>query len=147
LGEKLPVVKRPVADIQTLRQSVLMSYDLMVFDPLAAPRNREDFLSWYDAQTQWTEQHTYDDPKITTPALASWFAEMSRTFPPMNGPFASDDFDNPMVTDYSVGQSLIYAAFAWSQAEAAFETVDRLAAKHAVGFFDVSGEEGIIRFP
>ncbi len=124
-----------------------MSYDLMVFDPLVAPRNREDFLSWYDAQTQWTEEHTYQDPKITTPALASWLAEMWRMFPPMNGPFASDDFDNSRVTDYSIGRSIIYAAFAWSQAEAAFQAVDRLATEHAVGFFDVSSGEGVIRFP
>jgi hypothetical protein len=34
-----------------------MSYDLMVFDPAAAPRERDDFLRWYDAQTEWTEGH------------------------------------------------------------------------------------------
>jgi hypothetical protein len=49
--------------------------------------------------------------------------------------------------DYSIGRSVIYAAFAWSQAETAFEAVNRLAAKHGVGFFDVSSEQGEIRFP
>jgi hypothetical protein len=117
-----------------------MSYDLMVFDPDAAPREREAFQSWFDAQTEWTEEHSYEDPRITTPALASWFAEMSETFPPMNGPFASADYDNLKRTDYSIGRSVIYAAFAWSQAKSAFAMVERMAAKHGVGFFDVGGE-------
>jgi hypothetical protein len=124
-----------------------MSYDLMVFDPNAAPREREEFLAWYGVQTEWAEDHSYDDPKVTSPSLTNWFAEMIEVFPPLNGPFASIDYDNPKVTDYSIGRSVIYAAFGWSQAELAFEAVDRLAAKHGVGFFDVSGEDGEIRFP
>lgn len=104
-------------------------------------------MAWYEAQTEWTEEHSYDDPRITSPSLANWFAEMMEVFPPMNGPFASNDYDNPKLTDYSIGHSFIYAAFAWSQAESAFEVVDRLAVKHGVGFFDVSGEQGGIRFP
>ena len=119
----------------------------MVFDPGAAPRDRERFLGWYDAQTKWTEDHSYDDPQVTTPALASWFVAISSIFPPMNGPLASDDYDDPNVTDYSIGRSVIYAAFAWSRADAAFEAVTRLATEHSVGFFDVSSDEGEIRFP
>lgn len=119
----------------------------MVFDPSAAPREREQFLAWYDAQTKWAEDHSYDDPQVTTAALASWFADISRTFPPMNGPFASGDFDNPKVTDFCIGKSVIYAAFAWSQAERAYEAVTHLAAEHSVGFYDVSSDDGEIRFP
>ena len=124
-----------------------MSYDLMVFDPEAAPRDREEFMRWYRAQTEWSEDHSYDDPRVTIPALAGWFAEISEAFPPMNGPGASDDYDNPRLTDYSIGRSVIYVAFAWSEADAAFETVRRLAIEHEVGFFDVSADEGEIRFP
>lgn len=119
----------------------------MVFDPHAAPRERDDFMDWYERQTEWTEEHSYDDPQITSPSLANWFAEIAEAFPPMNGPFASNDYENPKMTDYSIGRSVIYVAFAWSQAESAFEAVDRLAAKHRVGFFDVSGDQGEIRFP
>ncbi len=119
----------------------------MVFDPAIAPRSRDEFLRWYDDQTAWDEGHSYDDPQVTTPLLAAWFAEMSEAFPPMNGPHASSDYDNPNVTDYSIGRSVIYAAFAWSVAELAFAEVDRLAVKHGVGFFDVSSNEGEIRFP
>jgi hypothetical protein len=65
----------------------------------------------------------------------------------MNGPNASSDYDDPNVTDYSIGRSVIYAAFAWSVAAPALKEVDRLATKHGVGFFDVSSEEGEVRFP
>ena len=119
----------------------------MVFDPATAPQDREQFLRWYDAPTEWSEEHSYDDPNVTTPALAAWFAEISQAFPPMNGPFASDDFDNPRVTDFCIGRSVIYAASAWAQAEDAHAAVSRLAAKHSVGFYDVSSDEGEIRFP
>jgi hypothetical protein len=52
------------------------------------------------------------------------------------------DEDAGRATDYSVGRSLIYAAFAWSQAQDAHATVFGLAAKHGVGFFDASSELG-----
>jgi hypothetical protein len=118
-----------------------VSYDLMVFDPDAAPRDRAAFMAWYARQTQWTETHGYNNPDVPTPALRAWFVEMIRSFPPMNGPLRSDDPDDPTVTDYGVGEMVIYAAFAWSQAEAAHERVKELAAKHRVGFFDVSSSD------
>ena len=129
-----------------------MSYDLMVFDPAAAPREREEFMQWYDVQTEWAEDHEYDDPAVTTPALRAWFLEMIETFPAMNGPYGGDEddddyFDNPHVSDYCIGKSVIYTAFAWSVADEAYETVCTLAAKHGVGFFDVSSDDAEIRFP
>jgi hypothetical protein len=72
---------------------------------------------------------------------------MIKSFPPMNGPLASNDVDDPKVTDYSLARSIIYAAFAWSQAERAHGRTMELAAKHHVGFFDVSSKEGAIWFP
>jgi hypothetical protein len=68
-------------------------------------------------------------------------------YPAMNGPHASDDFDGPKVTDYCVGRSVIYAAFAWSEAENAFRAMFRLAEKHRVGFFDVSNLDGGVWMP
>jgi len=105
-----------------------MSYDLAVFDLEAAPRDGAGFIEWYEAQTEWEEPHRYDDPAVSSPALRAWFLEIVQDFPAMNGPYASDDVDNPRVTDYSVGRALIYAAFAWSQTEPAYEAVFRLAA-------------------
>jgi hypothetical protein len=124
-----------------------MSYDLMVFDPEAAPASRDAFMAWYHKQTQWKEEHGYNDPSVTAPKLRLWFDEMIQTFPPMNGPFRSADVDNPKVTDYSVGRSVIYAAFAWSEAKTARPAMRRLAQKHGVGFFDVSTDNGEILMP
>ena len=124
-----------------------MSYDLMVFEVTAAPRDRPSFMAWYEKQTQWAEDHSYDNPAVSSTNLQSWFKEMIQVYPPMNGPFASDDVDNPKLADYSVGREVIYAAFAWSCAENAHATMSQLAKKHGVGFFDVSADEGEILFP
>jgi hypothetical protein len=124
-----------------------MSYDLMVFRKEAAQKTRTDFMKWYQDQTEWTEEHSYDDPANTSTELRNWFMEMTQTFPAMNGPFASDDDDNPNVSDYSIGKDVIYVAFAWSLAEQAYTTMLKLAEKHGVGFFDVSSDNGDILFP
>lgn len=119
----------------------------MVFDALAAPRSRQAFMAWHGAQTQWMDLHSSDDPDILTPALRAWLQEIIKTFPPMNGPSASDDYNDARVTDYSLGRSMIYAAFAWSQADDAHALAKALAAKHGVGFFDVSSTAGDIWLP
>jgi|SRR5690606_11775825 len=124
-----------------------MSYDLMVFRKEAAPKTRTDFMKWYQDQTEWTEEHSYDDPANTSVELRNWFMEMTQTFPAMNGPFASDEDDNPNVSDYSVGKDIIYVAFAWSIAEQAYNKMLELAETHGVGFFDVSSDNGDIFFP
>jgi hypothetical protein len=123
-----------------------MSYDLMVFEPTAAPRDLQSFSEWYHDQTRWAEPHSYDDPRVTSPRLAAWFTDMIKTFPPMNGPLRSEDLDDPRITDYSIGSVVIYAAFRWSEAQAAYVEVRRLATVHRVGFFDVSGDSEIV-FP
>ncbi|GAA0761653.1 hypothetical protein LRH25_21915 [Ideonella azotifigens] len=126
-----------------------MSYDLMVFAPEAAPKDREAFMEWYDSQSEWEEEHSYDNPEVSAPGLRAWFLEMIQSFPAMNGPFSSDDLpeDEASVTDYSVGQSVIYAAFAWSKAEQAYEAMFSLAAKHGVGFFNASSENAEVWLP
>jgi hypothetical protein len=124
-----------------------MSYDLMVFETTVAPKSRGDFMAWYGEQTQWSEDHDYQDHAVTTEVLQSWFKEMIEYFPPMNGPLASDDIDNPKVTDHCIGKSVIYSAFAWSEAEEAYAKMRELAVKHSVGFFDVSSDNGEILFP
>jgi hypothetical protein len=127
-----------------------MSYDLMVFEPIDPPRERNAFLDWYRLQTQWPEDHSYDDPAATTAGLSAWFTEIRRDFPNMNGPGAHDianDEHNPRVTDYAIGRSVIYAAFSWMEAENAYSLVRVLAVKHRVGFFNVSAENGEIWFP
>lgn len=125
-----------------------MSYDLGVFEPSAAPTDPEEFATWFEAQTEWDEPHGYDNPVVASPALRAWFMDMHREFPPLNGPFArSGNEDDPRTADYSVGRTLIYVGFSWSQARAAYAACYRLAAKHRVGFLDVSGDDGGVWFP
>jgi hypothetical protein len=124
-----------------------MSYDLMVFEPAAAPASKAEFLTWYEQQTKWTEDHGYDDPAVTTSKLRQWYEAMAEDFPPMNGPDASEYFDDPKVSDYSIGQSVIYVAFAWSQAEVAYKAVRAAAETAGVGFFDASGSDAEIWLP
>ena len=118
-----------------------MSYDLLVFDPASAPSSQEEFLAWCDLQTEWSESHGYNDPEVPSPALRSWFREFIQTFPPMNGPLASDD-DDLRVTDYSLGRSVIYGSFAWSVADEALEKAAALAATHGIGLYAVSSDDG-----
>lgn len=124
-----------------------MSYDLMVFEPSSAPKNRKEFMEWYAQQTEWEEDHSYQDHKVSTERLQAWFKEMVEYFPPMNGPLASEDDDDPKVTDHCIGKHVIYSAFAWSVAEEAHTKMRELAVKHSVGFFDVSANNGEIFFP
>jgi hypothetical protein len=124
-----------------------MGYDLMVFDPQGPPRDREGFMTWYRKQTEWSEGHSYDNADLTTSDLRAWYRDMLLQYPAMNGPDSSGDVDNPKVTDYSIGRSVIYAAFAWSEAEGALNRMFRLAEKHREGFFDVSGDDGGVWLP
>jgi hypothetical protein len=130
-----------------------MSYNLMVFEKKAAPGKRKDFMEWYQKQTEWKEGHGYNDPSVTSTDLRNWFMEMIKKFPQMNGPFAlsDDEWDklenDSYVTDYSVGKDIIYAAFASSIADEAYETAKKLAKEFKVGFFDVNSKEGEIIFP
>lgn len=126
-----------------------MSYDLMVFERTKAPQKRKEFLVWYDKETEWSEEHGYDDPAVTSPALRNWYEEMIKTFPNMDSPDAEVEDDDAEVhlTEYSIGHNVIYAAFAWSVAEEAYEKVKALAQKHGVGFYDVSNDDGDIILP
>ena len=119
----------------------------MVFNPDAAPRDRADFISWYREQAKWGEKHSYNDPKVCSQALRDWFLEIINEYPAMNGPYRIEISDNPRLTDYCIGKSVIYSAFAWSQSRGAYCTVLELAKKHGVGFYDVSGEEGQVWLP
>ncbi|MEW5942004.1 MAG: hypothetical protein AB1750_20250, partial [Chloroflexota bacterium] len=123
-----------------------MSYDLMVFNPLVAPRDRDGFMAWYDRQTLWSENHDYANTEVTTPDLHSWFLDMIVEFPSIDDPEYMEE-DNPRLSEYNFGASIIYAAFAWSEAKNARATVFRLAEKHKVGFFDVSAENGQVWLP
>lgn len=118
----------------------------MVFDSDAAPKSRKEFMEWFDEQTEWSEGHSYEDYNVSTEKLQSFYLEMIKHFPPMNGPQAAEDYDDPKVTDHCIGRHVVYSAFAWSVADEAHAKIRELAIKHAVGFFDVNTDNGEILF-
>lgn len=124
-----------------------MSFDLMVFEPGAAPKERAEFIRWYEAQVEWSESHGYDDPSVASPALQRWFDDMIQHFPPFNGPFAAEDPDDLRVTEHCIGRNVIYSAFRWPLADAALVKMRELAIRHGVGFFHASEDEGEILIP
>jgi hypothetical protein len=121
-----------------------MRYDLMVFEPEAAPKEHGAFMRWYFTLTKWTDG-PYNDPSRTSVRLRAWLQEMQRSFPDMNTPEADIHLqdDDGVLADYTIGRQFVYAGFAWSKAVAAATEAERLAKLHEVGFFDVSsnGEE------
>lgn len=118
-----------------------MSYDLFVFDADAAPRSRDEFIVWYSEQMESAD--VVDRLSAATANLLKWYQDIGSEFPDMNGPsFSDNDIDNPKVAGYSFCSASIYVDFRWSVAETAYEAVRRLAQKHCVGFYDVSGDEG-----
>lgn len=129
-----------------------MSYDLMVFEPSKAPKDRTAFMGWYEQQVQWSEDHNYNDSSFCSEALQRFYGELSEHFPNMN---VEDEIFEAMeeagtdnrLTDYSLGSAVIYAAFAYSVAEEAYTIMRELALKHQVGFFNVSSNDGEIIFP
>jgi hypothetical protein len=121
-----------------------MSYDLMVFAPDAAPAKRPAFLDWYDEQTDWDDDLACDDPAVAAPALQAFYADLAAEFPPI----PSDGTDADGAADYTITPALIYINFVdWDRVDAAWEAVHRLAAKHELGFFDVSSDLAEVWLP
>lgn len=127
-----------------------MSYDILAFDPAAV--GDADFSAWWELQSEWPEDHSSDDPEVTTVSLRSFYYELIRTYPPMNGPSAPTEEawrrDAELLSrmsDYSIGTSLVYGAFSWSQARTAGATFTTLAAKHGVAVAMVSDDGSILR--
>jgi hypothetical protein len=118
-----------------------MSYDLMVFDPAAAPAKRPAFLDWYDQQTEFDDDRAWDDPSAAAASLQAFHADMIAAFPAASEQGHEQEREQEQGTDYAIGPSLIYMSFLdWDKIDQAHETVVRLAGKHKLGFFDVSSD-------
>jgi len=108
-----------------------MSYYLLAFDPAAV--TDAEFPAWWADQSAWEGGHDYNSPDVASPAVRAFFDELIQTFPPMNGPLAVDDFEpESRITDYSIAPDFIYAAFAWSESDAAGERFAELGEKHGL---------------
>jgi hypothetical protein len=148
-----------------------MSYDLLVFDPDIAPRDREAFMIWYRDLTKWVDQRDYNSLDGTSENLCTFYNIMKTHFPPMNGREAYEfpvpppprskfwtmifgprvhkidprqQLKEAYVTDYCIAKNAIYMAFASSIAADAYSAVVSTALKSGVGFFDVSAPSGAI---
>lgn len=127
-----------------------MSYDLAVFDPRDELRDPSTFRSWYVQRVKWEGIVHFDEAPKSTDLLQAWFRDMAEIFPPMNGlrrpPFEDTERWN-WVADYSFTTDLIHVGFLSAQQKLAYDSVYRLAARHRVGFYDVSGSPGEVWFP
>jgi hypothetical protein len=119
-----------------------MSYDLAVFEPLAELRVRSTFMQWYKSRTRWGDGLDYSNASNATPALQRWYQDMIGVFPFLDGPAEHEG-----KTEYVIGRDIIYVAFRWDKAAVAYETTRGMAEKHAVGFFNASGDRGEVWFP
>ena len=119
-----------------------MSYDVMVFDPVFAPRERGAFTEWFAKKVDWDVSHDYMNPQSTTTALRAWYDAIRTEYPAMNGPDATDDVDEiDRSGDYNFGPHFIYVTYPWSLAEEIYDRVRALAVEHQIGFYDVSNDE------
>ena len=91
-----------------------MSYDLMAFEISKAPKDKEEFFKWYDKQSEWEEDHDYDDINVSSEKLQNFYKEMIKTFPPMNEEECPSDEEienNPeleeYLTDYCIGYDAV----------------------------------------
>ena len=126
-----------------------MSYDLVVFDPDAAPTEHAAFLAWFRSHDDEADLFDATRSDFSTPKLRSWLEEVLKTFPAMNGHYAAaeQDVDDPHLTDYGIERTHIYACFAWSVAESAYNTVMSLADKYGIAVYEISDPEGAIWRP
>jgi hypothetical protein len=120
-----------------------MSYDLMVFNPEAAPKTHQAFLDWFTDAMEAGDGICFMDPAVATAPLRDWYADMVEIFPNLNGPGASEELpeDEATASDYSIGKDAIYVCFAWSKTEQAYSACFELAEKHQVGFFNAQSSE------
>lgn len=119
-----------------------MSEEWMVFLPSVAPRDRDDFLDWFDAQTEWDEDHAYRDPAVCAPPLKAWFAELSAAFPMLETRRQS-----PREAEYSLGRSMIHVVFSRPLANEAGTLVLAAAERQGLGAFDAGSDEGTLWRP
>jgi hypothetical protein len=126
-----------------------LSYDIFAFNLEGAPADAVSLLAWFKDQAEWSEPHSYDDASVTTPALGAFYHELITTYPPMNGPDDPDfdNFDENKFTDYSIGYSIVYAAFAWSVAQQARDVFLRLGTNYQVGVCEISENPPVIHRP
>ncbi len=123
-----------------------MSYDLVVFDPTHAPRDRAAFLDWIKYALSVADGQLRSEPSITSPALWAWHSDMCQAFPAGDGPRAHDPFSTQATRNatYRFASHAILAGFHWEVSGSALHHVKKLAIVHGLGLFDASGSSGAV---
>ena len=112
-----------------------MSYDLFVFDIEEAPRDRTLLDRWFLSETE--SEDVGDDPRTATERLQHWFADITQTFPALNGPGApAEVVELASYGDYSILRGSIYVTFGWSEAQKAGKLVTETVLAHGCGLYD-----------
>ena len=121
-----------------------LSADLLVFEKNKVPTEPIEFLKWFYKKSKWESDRDYYDIEGTSENLINFFMEIKKEYPEMNGPYALSDeeiINHPelesKLTDYTIDEDLIYMGFSWSVSEKAYESVQALAYKYNLGFFDM----------
>ena len=110
-----------------------MSYDILIFEPDSA--TDEDFPQWWEqVVSQWGEPHDFSTIDGSTPAIRSFYRDIIRTFPPINGPDAlteeeleEREAEGLPVADYTIGADYIYVSVGWSDADTLVKIAGQMA--------------------
>lgn len=127
------------------------SIDFMVCDPASAPRDQRAFRAWYREQTDWADNDDCYDPSITSPAIQSWYRQMTSQFPDANSPGLDLRAIDERYGDYNFGRHICYVALRSDVAVEAWALTQSIAAQHQLGTYDPNSDDersgDSIRFP
>ena len=122
----------------------------MIFEPAAV--SDEDFPQWWERVSRWEEPRDYDTTEGSTPAIRSFYRDLIRAFPPLNGPDALSEeeleereAEGLPVADYTIGADYIYIGVGWSDADALVKIVGQMAWTHRLAVAYVSDDSSIVR--
>ena len=110
-----------------------MSYDILIFEPDVV--TDEDFPQWWEqVVSQWDEPRDFSTIDGSTPAIRSFYRDIIRTFPPINGPDAlteeeleEREAEGLPVADYTIGADFIYVSVGWSDADTLVKIAGQMA--------------------
>ena len=110
-----------------------MSYDILIFEPDVV--TDEDFPQWWEqVVSQWDDPRDFSTIDGSTPAIRSFYRDIIRTFPPINGPDAlteeeleEREAEGLPVADYTIGADYIYVSVGWSDADTLVKIAGQMA--------------------
>lgn len=122
-----------------------MSYDLLVFEPAAAPADRMAFIAWFSQVVRLRDGHMLSNPSETSPNLRLWYQGMVEAFPHIGTARAgkAEMQEDDINADYRFSPDAVFARFEWQVSRKAYQVGMKLARIYGLGFFDASGENAL----